>query len=122
MSKLPDKPSGLIRVAIKDLQLCEKDLRYEMAKTLETPSKDYVSPFGIRLSIFEEDKLCALDELRCYKVREFLDSFVCANEHETEKMAEKILSDLEIVFYRENPETFKSNMLTIADRLEKMGY
>ena len=67
MNQLPDKPSELIRLAIRDMQLCERDPRYNlnmnqwhsggssdgervcqvcmagsvMAKTLQVPIEDY---------------------------------------------------------------------------------
>lgn len=133
-TELPDKPSELIRLAIKDLEACEKSDAYTtdmlvwhrpstenekcivcfagavMANTLGADPKTRVEPphFGEDI----EAKLDALDSFKCGEVEEAMEE-LCVDSK---------LLDREVSRYDEGREKqFKSDMLDLADELEAEG-
>lgn len=130
-TKLPDKPSALIRVALADLEKCEKDPRYEiemdhwhqangvckvclagsvMAKSLGAePSK------GFGPSDFDQDqKLRALDCFRTGWIKDalFLMGF---------QVPYSFQHDRPVTPYAFSPDRFKATLSAISDELEAQG-
>lgn len=138
---LPDKASELLRLAIHDLELCEKDPRYQifmsdwhyatdyrkechvcfagsvMAQSCKIPSNITVTPYR---STGLSGKLLALNHFRIGNVVEALDLLnnPCDPFHDCdsltigERPAEYIL----------DRDLFKQQMLDLADILEVEGY
>ncbi len=136
-AKLPDKPSELIRVALADLEKCEKDPGYKiemdvwheprseggkcevclagsvMAKTLSVDRIMDADPSEFPEAVHL--KLCALDSFRCGEVTEaFLGMRIGDGIRQ--------ISDREIKPYSLNPAQFKEDMNRLADELEAAGY
>lgn len=137
MNTLPDKPSELIGLALHDLELCEKDPRYEidmanwhnphgedgkcavcfagatLAKSLNVHPSEAMEPPD-----FDEDteaKLGALNEFRTGDVYEGL--YLMGIEYPDDIME----SDVAVVPYITDPEAFKADMRKLADTLEEHG-
>lgn len=136
MNTLPDKPSELIRVAIKDLQACRLDSKYiirmdntwhdgefedvcsiclagaVMAKTFGLSPYSNLSPSYFRIS-GEDNKLYSLDAFRGGDVK---GGMLRLNIPYNSKM------DRTITDYSKNPDQFIEDMLKMSDDLEKEGY
>ena len=134
--KLPNKPSALIRIALKDLELCENDGRYcvtmdecwheptfngkcnvclagsVMAQTLKMPITRLLFTEDLDE---EENKLIALD---CFRQGD-IDSGL--TELSMNISDYKIDSCRRIISYHDNPKLFKSQLLALADDLAKEG-
>lgn len=142
MSKLPDKPSELIRMAIDDLEKVEADTKYSvrmgvwhspsldscevclagavMAKTLETPVENFEYPTGFSATVHA--KLGALDSFRSGHV---IDAFVTLGYCDYDEVPGDILDvhkGVTVVSYEDDPEAFKVDMLVLANSLEGIGY
>ena len=141
MSKLPDKPSELIRVALKDIRACEASDKYlidmcswhararpgfnlkcavcfagaVMAQTLGAdPERDY------HPSDFDGDtnsKMYALDRLRVGDVEGAIRELGVRSVEE-----EGILDERQITRYKEDPVKFKEEMEQLANDLETAGF
>lgn len=131
MKMLPSKPSKLIKLALKDLELVEKDPNYKvdmdqwhmpnritqhcqvclagsiMAKTLKTPLSMSVIPSD--MGIYNNNKLRALD---CFR-----GGFISAGMEEMRFSLHPLDSDIkvEVTPYELNPINFKKDMLKIAN-------
>lgn len=135
MKELPKKPSALIRVAIQDLELCEKDPRYEInMSTWHTPSNGlcFVCLAGATMSktlevapdryyatqsdafVANEKQLLALNEFRTGEVN------VALRLLKLER-PDAIPPYIDILPYQRNPADFKHDMYKLADNLEKAG-
>lgn len=135
MAKLPNKPSALIHVALKDLELCEADPRYEvnMADWHE-PDNDgtcYVCLAGAVMA-----KTCGANPKERFDFSNFhghtprkleaLDAFrVGAVEYGLEllklKLPEGFSSHRTISTYLANPPLFKMHLRRLAKDLEAVG-
>ena len=134
MSQLPDKPSELIRTALDDLVLCEKDDRYVInmhkwhdfryrcevclagaviAKELGADPETSYSTFNFRE---ESRKLRALDEFRTGYISVALDVL---DIPEYEQKGIPIAWG--VCPYSENRDTFFKDMHNMADMLEEHG-
>lgn len=131
MNKLPEKPSALIRLALADLEVVEKNPKYAidmdfwhivnkdteicsvcfagavMANTLEAPSWMSHVPFE-----FESEchKLVALDSFRCGHIAAGLEQLDI-------DPIEKLWS-WNVMHYHIDPIQFKKDMHDMADMLE----
>ena len=132
---LPDKLSALIRVAVADLEKCERDENYivdmdywhiyrnnkclvclagaVMAKSCNIPTTMDCSPFSFTIIRSEANKLSALDSVRIGDIQEALGLFDI--EHNCDFYRD-------VTEYSRSPEKFKSELLTLADELEEYGY
>lgn len=142
---LPEKPSELIRLALNDLSLAEKDGAYRiemglwhlstsyhdgkcavcfagavMANTLKIPSNVNVDPYDFPLSI--RNKLLALDRFRTGAVREGLFALLGGKA-----VRALDLDGLPAVLppniprYELSPILFKIALRELADSLERVG-
>lgn len=131
-TKLPDKPSALIRVALRDLEACEKDPRYEiemdywhqangvckvclagsvMAKSLGAPPDKSLGSYD-----FDEDgKLVALDYFRLGWIKDGLYQMTGG------PVPTSLRKDRRIASYSDDPADFKRDMNALADELEAQG-
>jgi hypothetical protein len=133
VSKLPDKPSELIRVALADLEKCELDDSYRismkvwhemakgepvcvvclagsvMAKTLGI-QREESNPWTV-LEHDDDTKLDALNYLRAGDVEYALEALGFASN----------LQDRLVTPYEVDSAAFKSDMLAIAAELEAEG-
>lgn len=144
VSKLPDKPSALIRVALEDLEKCEKDPRYEinMGRWHERTLTDEDNPDSAKCAVcfagvvvanrlgltpdetfrfkaFDYEtrsKLLALDEFRCGCWR-----IALAHMGINEPSEPLEINPFEIAIYRQDPAQFKTDMRALADLLESKG-
>ena len=133
---LPEKPSELIRLALKDLATCEASPKYRihmdawhqpsekdekclvclagaiMAQTLESDPKTDLPPghFGLRIWLAMQ----ALDCFRTGAVGEGLD-------HLDYRRPLDVPSDWHIPKYRDSPEQFKGKLRVLADKLGGHG-
>lgn len=138
---LPGKLSALIRVALADLKLCEKDDHYEiwmsdwhspstrtgkcevclagsvMAQTLGTPRSKYTAPsyFSNSHSTYVQNKLYALNCLRTGEVATACQFVGIKNYIDFYSL------DRTIVMYRRGEETFHKEMNILADDMELAG-
>lgn len=138
-SKLPDKPSELIRVALKDLAVVEKDERYVvdmgswherrrsrcavcfagavMAGTLGASHSKSITPGdfdGVTAM-----KLAALDSIRTGWVRHGLDTMGVFIGPPQDRSIYRF--DRDITPYAISKNSFKADMRALADDLEKAG-
>lgn len=129
--KLPDKPSALIRLALRDLEKCEQSKNYqiEMGAWHEPNGKCSVclagavmaqSLYGERSKAFipsdfgpNELKLRALDDFRCGYINEAFMQLGMKHPGLPEYF--------EVAQYRGNPQKFKKNMRQLATLLAKEG-
>lgn len=138
MTKLPEKLSDLIELALRDLRKVEKDERYRvnmyswheptlsgkclvcfagavMAGTLETPINKDVLP-----SRFDEHtaaRLNALNEVRCGLIRQALDSV-----GENVDIEFVVYDNPRPIEYKKDPEGFYTDLSDLALRLREAGY
>ena len=134
-SKLPEKPSDLIEVALKDLCAVEHDKRYKvnmytfhiaggarcevcfggavMAKSLKTPPGSDKSPLGFPLGV--KSKIVALDYFRTGWVGLGL------KEMNLEQRGGVMVLDRGIVDYSVNKGKFKKQMAKLASDLRLVG-
>ena len=139
MMGLPDKPSELVEIGLRDLELCEQDPKYVimmskwhepiidfsggkktvcavclagavMAKTMRTPPNERVHPFT--QSGNDVYKLMALDNFR---TGEFSDAFVNLD------IVDQPDIDFEPRLYSNDPDGFKEDMRKLIDKLKKAG-
>lgn len=139
-TKLPNKLSALIRIALHDLTLVENNRSFKidmkhylwvdeneicnvcfagavMVKTLHVEATPYEDPgynFG-KLSAGNQAKMDALDCARTGEV-DMAISLTTKNSRHVRWPEEKIVE------YDEDPDLFKSQMADLADRLEAHGY
>ena len=134
MTTLPDKPSELIRIALKDLEACELDPKYQinmnswhatidgkcavclagavMARTLGiSPTRD-VAPEDLESDL--KHRLCALDCLRTGRVQFALHALGIA---QPPKLPETVTT----VDYHQDPNDFKNDMFDLATLFEWHG-
>ena len=139
---LPEKPSELIRVAIKDLIKCEKSPKYYidmgewhtpygylgkctvclagsvMAKTFDKNLKAVIFPESFDSST--ENKLVAIDNLRAGDLHS---AFLNLNiEYNCELFGVSEFEGIDMIQYHANPTLFKKDMLGLADYLEFVGH
>jgi hypothetical protein len=142
MKDLPDKPSGLLRRALEDLERCRQDPRYEidmgvwhlsfapgvctvclagavMAQTLEIPPDNKVVPYDLVLQYGREwevvvMKLRALNQFRIGYVG---DGFQLMGL----KLPEGIKPERIISEFDEDPQGFIHDLNLLADDLEEHG-
>jgi hypothetical protein len=137
MSKLPDKPSELIRVALTDLAKCEA-----MPEKYQVHMRDWHTPLsspnvcsvclagavmaqtlgadiGVELDpddFADVNKLCALDDLRIGDVVQALWLLgLVSGSHFYHDLNRKITD------YEASPTMFREEMNKLADELEKAG-
>ncbi|HUF64009.1 MAG TPA: hypothetical protein VMN36_18160 [Verrucomicrobiales bacterium] len=135
MKTLPDKPSELIRLAVRDLEKIEGDGRYQicmaqwhfpvengpclvclagavMSRTLGAGDREVRFPlsFGKR----NAGRLLALESLARGGFREAFSRM--------DIEAAPPLMDYGMLPYREDPEQFKADLLTVADYFEEGGF
>jgi hypothetical protein len=134
-TKLPDKPSALIRLALRDLEKCERSKRYGinmaewhkpngvcevclagavMAKTLSVPANVHLDPFA--MLPHQDDsarKLIALDYFRCGQVNAGIINMgvTCG----------RYIGPERITNYLDNKPQFKKDMRKLAAMLAKEG-
>lgn len=132
---LPDKPSELIRIALKDLRKCEKDPRYKvdmdfwhapngkckvcfagavMAKRLGVPINVSIDS-NMTESQPEYLKLLALDYARLGWARDMATTMGCQFDRTL------IPGKVDLVPYENNPAAFKRGMRAMADLMESHG-
>lgn len=132
--QLPDKLSELIRVALADLEKCEKDVKYKinmnvyhcgshndchvcfagvvMSQTLEAPIDVYLLPLDFGPAV--GNKLAALDRLRKGEVKSALR--ILGYHKKVFTIERAFVAD-----YHEDPDQFKDDMRQLAARLESEG-
>lgn len=131
--ELPDKPSELIRLALKDLARVKRDPRYSvdmgtwhgldlrgkchvclagavMACRLPTDPSRSFHPENFSLGI--EDKLRALDQFRQGKMNRALEHL---------GVYDSPVADREVTPHAVSPRRFRSDMLKLAKELEEVG-
>jgi hypothetical protein len=135
-AQLPDIPSGLIRLALADLEACERDPQYRIdmeawhwgagagapclvcfagaviAKTLHQDPHETIQPCYFYPSAAR--KLRALDNFRCGFVEAGLEEMGVP-------LPNKSLDLFTVMPYREDADQFKRNLHSIADALEGLG-
>lgn len=132
-TKLPDKPSQLIRVALRDLEKCERSRLYHvdmldwhrpnghcrvclagavMAKSLGVPHNIKISPFDFEGEVMQ--KLRALNFFRCG----FYDEAFYVLEI---KRPEAFPDEANITDYADDKAQFKRDMRKLASLLAKEG-
>ena len=142
MSKLPDKPSELIRVALADLAKCEADPTYEidmnvwhkgaaiptdtclvclagavMANSLRVaPTASVIPPAG-GFESGDIGALFAIDSLRAGNVL----AAVANLRLPMDAMNRVPRDEVEICEYETDPSEFRADMETLADELEANG-
>lgn len=134
MVALPNKPSALIRVALRDLRLCEEDTGYlinmgrwhtpgyasvgicevclagsVMAQTLDVDRTEHEHPLSFPRAT--KTRLYALNLLRVGYVEMALDSL----DHP------RVMEDRHVVTYENDKELFHAQMNRMADDLEEAG-
>lgn len=136
MKRLPNKPSKLLKLALKDLEKCEKDSRYTidmnvfhlpnknkcrvclagamLAKSVGyNPQKDTFAVRKEKIHII--DKVFAINRLRRGVVSlAFL--FFTGIPGDITKFNRQMPE------YSDNPQLFKKHVLELAEDLEKAGY
>ncbi len=134
---LPDKPSELIRLALKDLATCEASPKYRihmdawhqpsekdgkclvcfagsvMAQTLGSDPEAHARPGSFGLDRVW-NAMQALDCFRIGAVGEGLDLLDC-------NCPPDVALDWHIAKYRDSPEKFKGKLRALADKLEGHG-
>lgn len=133
---LPDLPSALIRVAVRDLEAVEQDERYIVdMETWHDPSNvpdvcsvclagaviaragnspmHNISPFNFE-SIDVRFKLCALDSFRSGDIAVGVAYMYMPGRN-------TMIKDRDITEYDLDPARFKREMLVLADDLEREG-
>lgn len=133
-NKLPNKPSKLIRVALKDLELVEQDNNYSIymgdwhmplgdkcsvclagsviARTLNTPLDAEVDPLDFNL--ITKNKLLALNQFRVGYIGQGLHFLDIEQPKNTKTF-------VYIPHYDENPILFKERLSQMADSFEMRG-
>jgi hypothetical protein len=139
VSKLPDKPSALIRVALEDLEKCEKDERYRiymadyhlatsngpclvclagvvLAKTIGIPPTETYGPTRLAAdgNLDNARKLYALDLFRCGSIKAALSDLRIPHP-------DGLPNHHGVTDYDRNPAQFKTDMRAMADLLESEG-
>jgi len=148
-TKLPNLPSELIRVAVKDMELCEDDPDYRidmgvwhqpideynefcsvcfagsvMSKTLKIGPHEYAEPY---LGEHCNNKLWSNKEADKFRALErfrrgeihFAVELVVGGTHSDPFVLPTYIEDIQA--YRLEPDVFKLQMLAIADELEECG-
>jgi hypothetical protein len=131
--QLPDKPSELLAVALRDLELCEQDPRYVinmdqwhlpiadglcavclggavLAKSLGTPIH-FLTDGNLH---FEANKLTALDAFRFGGIHRALRRLGI-------QIPESVKQFAYVTEYRKEPERFKDDIRTLIDYLQTKG-
>ena len=136
MKSLPNKPSALILLALKDLRETERLKKYVvdmgiwhepidegkclvclagsvMCRTLKASPDRHLDPedFGSKNSV----KLRALDHLRSGQISQALDSLGL-------DPPDLIQSEIDITPYEDDPDDFKADMKQLALNLKKLGF
>ena len=141
-STLPDKPSELILVALKDLIKCERSKKYKvdmtiwhqkewpdapacsvclggsvMAKSFDANPNEVLEPYNMKhLRVSDRRKLKALDHFRRGNIWCGLESMRLPL-----KRLYKIDSHMDVQFYSESPTKFKADMRKMAKYLKSKG-
>ncbi len=130
--KLPEKPSELIRLALHDLKLTEKDPRYQvdmgswhqrnsMSGKCEVCFAGAVLAKSIKLKPYVDYRVIDFDEVNGSKLAA-LDAFrkglIEYALHELGIYNHKF-KDVEVPEYDENPSMFKKSIRKIATKLHK---
>jgi hypothetical protein len=135
--KLPDKPSALIRLAIKDLEAVEKNPAYRIdmgawhepydgkcsvclagaviAQTCKIKNDRYIYPNRDVFGKSTTNKLMALDDFREGSVYGGLTGCGVAEERALK------FKDWNVVSYIDHPKEFKSQMRRMATNLKRAG-
>ena len=146
MSKLPDKPSELIRVALADLAKCELDPRYRinmgtwhkptdteeaecmvclagavMAKSLGAPMSMKYTPSVYAPDDVSTQKLYALDLFRTGEVIAACERLESCGAIDSADLARLDISDERMSHYEAHEEAFKREMEGLAADLEANG-
>lgn len=134
MTTLPNKPSELIRLALKDLQEFEKLPNCKVFMSLFIHDEDeicraclagatFIQEFNSRstrtffqLPAQEQDKIWSLDLFRMGSVREGLRKFLGYYSN-----FDHIIESMEVIRYRLDREKFYKDMEKIAQYLEGEG-
>ncbi len=147
MNALPDKPSELIRVALADLEKCEKDPDYEIfmgvwhspkpagycevclagaviAKTLGSDKGESIAPYDYYPPSETSAKLSSdtsdkLSALDKFRTGNIWDGLSCMILPLRVLDAVSDISDRSIPDYHLYPDKFKSSMLELADFFEE---
>lgn len=144
-TKLPNKPSALIMLALKDLINVEQNKKYEidmrtwhepeiigdkttkcavcfaggvMAMTLKIASKVKMAPNDF--DVDTENKLCAIDNLRTGDLQSAFEQLKLSYNNEAFKPY--IPEKMDIVEYHINPKIFKKEMKHMAMKLKAIGH
>lgn len=141
--KLPDKPSELIRVALTDLELCEKDSRFKIgmgAWYVPSSTKPIChvcfagAVMAMRLGytqvgVSEIWKKVGHPEDFKKEISDKLHALDCFQSGKTDLglvymgLGEISFNrETEIVSYHENSSAFRNSMENLADELEKAGH
>jgi len=140
-SKLPEKLSDLIDLALSDMKVMEKSKKHVIqmqtwhepvhenlcsvcfaggviANTMGGNHRENLGPSTY--NSYEKNRFQAIDSIRCYSV---VGAFSWIGfEFITEKFENRILKNMDEVSYTGNKRQFKINMRTMARRLRKEGY
>lgn len=130
---LPDKPSELIKLALKDLELCELDPNYQIemrtyysrdeqrpclvcfagaviAQTLNVTKFGYLAPWQMDLDARDVNKLYALNSIRLGMIHD------CQAQLGLRRS--KLPEYVKVSPYEDDKIQFKADMLKIAQLLE----
>lgn len=131
--KLPDKPSALIRVALRDLEKCERSRQYRidmstwhrpngqcsvclagavMSQTMQVPASKKIGPYDFKNQNIRA-KLFALNAFRGGFVGDGLTDMGIENPLLTQTA--------NVTSYNRDPIQFKSDMRRLASLLSKAG-
>lgn len=134
-TRLPDKPSALILLALKDLAAVERSKEYMvnmgqwhrpmsngrcsvclagavMSKSLKAKGSDYLFPSNF--STYKHAKLLALDYFREGEIQSGLNEMGVSP-------VDLRFDDISVARYADNQKQFKSDMRAMAARLRRFG-
>ncbi len=134
MTTLPDKPSELIRLALKDLEACELDPKYQinmdswhapidgkcavclagavMARTLDISPTRRVSPEDLGVDLF-----CRLSALDCLRIGCLENALQSLGIDAPPQLPKTVTT----VDYHQDPNDFKNDMFELATLFEWHG-
>lgn len=135
--KLPDKPSQLIRVALRDLEKCERSKKYKidmdmwyspngvckvclagavLAQTLKFKSSEHLSLYGNDCGLSDDtrNKMSAIDGFRCGGIQYGLSEI-------GRKCGPRLPNTMAVEDYHFNKAAFKRDMRKMAAMLAKEG-
>jgi hypothetical protein len=140
VSKLPTTPSKLIRLALKDLKICEQDSSFNIS-TFVTYFNTYDSPCEVDIvgsviaqtlghrsvsqvssTNFREDEF-PLKALYEFSRGHIVDAFSELGFNDLGlDLPKNLRRYITIPYYHTDPESFKGQMHYLADELERKGY